>query len=224
MPEEPSPSRRKSAFFEPAARVSRALYPAVVLALNTGLRSCELTGRAGGRSISPPADSSWGSPRPRQAGAGLSRSTIEPWRPSECGPSGFWSASRRTSSSPRRSTAKAAQSTRQTRRSPSAASRKPGKLRRDGAPTKRRVSPPSSVAGTTCDTRSARGSSKGLPILAALMGWSAATTVRMAKRYGHIAAEVLSEAVAGLGAPLFEGKGAQKGAQSQSDLAAPFPN
>ncbi len=39
---------------------------------------------------------------------------------------------------------------------------------------------------------------QGLPILAALMGWSAGTTVRMAKRYGHISADVLSAAVASL--------------------------
>ena len=64
----------------------------------------------------------------------------------------------------------------------------------------------------------------GLPILAALMGWSAATTVRMAKRYGHIAADVLREAVSGLDTPLFEGKGAQKGAQSQSEIAASVAN
>ena len=37
---------------------------------------------------------------------------------------------------------------------------------------------------------------QGLPILAALMGWSAATTVRMAKRYGHLSGETLSAAVA----------------------------
>jgi integrase len=43
--------------------------------------------------------------------------------------------------------------------------------------------------------------SQGLPILAALMGWSAATTVRMAKRYGHISGEVLSAAVGTLDAP-----------------------
>jgi integrase len=43
--------------------------------------------------------------------------------------------------------------------------------------------------------------SQGLPILAALMGWSAGTTVRMAKRYGHISGEVLSAAVASLDHP-----------------------
>jgi len=42
---------------------------------------------------------------------------------------------------------------------------------------------------------------QGLPILAALMGWSAATTVRMAKRYGHISGDVLSAAVAVLDPP-----------------------
>ncbi len=40
-----------------------------------------------------------------------------------------------------------------------------------------------------------------LPILAALMGWSAATTVRMAKRYGHLSSETLGAAVAVLDRP-----------------------
>jgi hypothetical protein len=33
------------------------------------------------------------------------------------------------------------------------------------------------------------------PVLAALMGWSPATTVRMAKRYGHIGQNALRRAV-----------------------------
>ena len=33
------------------------------------------------------------------------------------------------------------------------------------------------------------------PVLAALMGWSPATTVRMAKRYGHIGQTALRSAV-----------------------------
>jgi integrase len=49
---------------------------------------------------------------------------------------------------------------------------------------------------TFCTRLLERG--QGLPILAALMGWSAATTVRMAKRYGHISGDVLSVAVASL--------------------------
>jgi integrase len=39
------------------------------------------------------------------------------------------------------------------------------------------------------------------PIVAAIMGWSAATTVRMAQRYGHLSADTLSAAVAILDSP-----------------------
>jgi integrase len=39
------------------------------------------------------------------------------------------------------------------------------------------------------------------PIVAAIMGWSAATTVRMAQRYGHLSADTLSAAVAVLDSP-----------------------
>lgn len=42
---------------------------------------------------------------------------------------------------------------------------------------------------------------QGLPVLAALMGWSAATTLRMARRYGHLSGETLSAAVAVLDGP-----------------------
>lgn len=42
---------------------------------------------------------------------------------------------------------------------------------------------------------------QGLPILAALMGWSVSTTVGMAKRYGHFSEEALSAAVASLDNP-----------------------
>lgn len=42
---------------------------------------------------------------------------------------------------------------------------------------------------------------QGLPVLAALMGWSTATTVRMAKRHGHFSDEALSAAVAALDTP-----------------------
>jgi len=38
--------------------------------------------------------------------------------------------------------------------------------------------------------------SQSLSVVAALMGWSAATTVRMARRYGHLSGEALSAAVA----------------------------
>lgn len=56
---------------------------------------------------------------------------------------------------------------------------------------------------TFCTRLLERGT--GFPIIAAVMGWSAATTVRMAKRYGHISGEVLRDAVLGLdgaGGPL----------------------
>lgn len=37
-----------------------------------------------------------------------------------------------------------------------------------------------------------------LPMMAAVMGWSPATTARMAKRYGHVSIEAMREVVAGL--------------------------
>jgi len=37
-----------------------------------------------------------------------------------------------------------------------------------------------------------------LPVIASLLGWSAGTTVRMARRYGHISAEAQRRAVAEL--------------------------
>lgn len=40
------------------------------------------------------------------------------------------------------------------------------------------------------------------PVLAALMGWSPATTVRMAKRYGHIGQDALRKAVEAMSAPV----------------------
>ena len=66
----------------------------------------------------------------------------------------------------------------------------------------------------------------GIPfsVIATIMGWSASTTVRMSKRYGHIgqaaqrrAVEVLCEAVS-------EGDGAQNGAQSESVAAGTLAN
>ena len=38
-----------------------------------------------------------------------------------------------------------------------------------------------------------------LPVIASLLGWSAGTTVRMAKRYGHISNDAQRKAVAELG-------------------------
>ena len=37
------------------------------------------------------------------------------------------------------------------------------------------------------------------PVVAAMMGWSAATAIRMAKRYGHIGSQALREAADILG-------------------------
>ena len=42
---------------------------------------------------------------------------------------------------------------------------------------------------------------QGLPVMAALMGWSAGTSIRMAKRYGHFSDESLSAAVSVLDGP-----------------------
>ena len=37
-----------------------------------------------------------------------------------------------------------------------------------------------------------------LPVIASILGWSAGTTVRIARRYGHITAEAQRQAVAAL--------------------------
>lgn len=57
------------------------------------------------------------------------------------------------------------------------------------------------------------------PVVASIMGWSASTTVRMAKRYGHIGQEAQKQAVAVLGGAGFTVEGAQNWAQSQSENA-----
>ena len=57
-----------------------------------------------------------------------------------------------------------------------------------------------------------------LPVVASILGWSAATTVRMAKRYGHIGQSAQREAVRVLDRVHFEPDGAQKEAQSRSDV------
>jgi hypothetical protein len=54
-------------------------------------------------------------------------------------------------------------------------------------------------------------------VVASVMGWSAATTVRMAKRYGHIGQEAQKQAVAVLSGAGFTADVAQNWAQSQSD-------
>jgi integrase len=57
----------------------------------------------------------------------------------------------------------------------------------------------------------------GIPfsVVATIMGWSASTTVRMAKRYGHIGQTAQRQAVDALRASNFDGDGAQNWAQSQ---------
>ena len=53
-------------------------------------------------------------------------------------------------------------------------------------------------------------------VVAAIMGWSACTTVRMAKRYGHIGDRAQRLAVDALCEPVSEGGGVQNRAQSRS--------
>ena len=61
------------------------------------------------------------------------------------------------------------------------------------------------------------------PMLAAIMGWSPATTARMAKRYGHVSMEAKKRAVGLLDAPVSEGDSPQISPQSEkiAPLAAP---
>ena len=57
----------------------------------------------------------------------------------------------------------------------------------------------------------------GVPfsVVSEIMGWSASTAVRMAKRYGHIGHSARREAVDKLAsATVFDAEGAQKWAQS----------
>jgi hypothetical protein len=62
----------------------------------------------------------------------------------------------------------------------------------------------------------------GIPfsVVASIMGWSASTAVRMAKRYGHIGQEAQKQAVAVLSGAGFATDGAQNWAQPQSDDAS----
>jgi len=58
---------------------------------------------------------------------------------------------------------------------------------------------------------------EGVPfsVVATIMGWSPSTTVRMARRYGHIGQTAQRHAVNALKGADFEGDGAQNWAQSQ---------
>lgn len=66
----------------------------------------------------------------------------------------------------------------------------------------------------------------GVPfsVVATIMGWSASTTVRMAKRYGHIGQAAQRQAVATLAGADFEADGAQNWAQSQKVTAGQLTN
>jgi hypothetical protein len=56
----------------------------------------------------------------------------------------------------------------------------------------------------------------GVPfsVMATIMGWSASTTVRMSKRYGHIGQTAQRQAVNALKGADFDGDGAQNWAHS----------
>ena len=70
----------------------------------------------------------------------------------------------------------------------------------------------------TCTTRMLE---RGVPlaVVASVLGWSTATTVRMVKRYGHIGNVAQRQAVAVLDRVAIEGDGAQKEAQSEDERA-----
>lgn len=57
----------------------------------------------------------------------------------------------------------------------------------------------------TFHSRLLEGGGQSLPVVGAIMGWSAGTMVRMAKRYGHFSAETLRDAVAVLDRPKASG-------------------
>ncbi len=64
----------------------------------------------------------------------------------------------------------------------------------------------------------------GVPfsVVSEIMGWSASTAVRIARRYGHIGHAARREAVDKLStAMVFDAEGAQKWAQSQSAETGP---
>jgi len=66
----------------------------------------------------------------------------------------------------------------------------------------------------------------GIPysVVATIMGWSASTTVRMAKRYGHIGQAAQRRAVEVLCEAASEGDGAQNGAQSANAAVSNLAN
>jgi hypothetical protein len=66
----------------------------------------------------------------------------------------------------------------------------------------------------------------GVPfsVVATIMGWSASTTVRMSRRYGHIGQTAQRQAVNALKEAGFQGDGAQNWAQSQMTRMKQLPN
>ncbi len=66
----------------------------------------------------------------------------------------------------------------------------------------------------------------GIPfsVVASIMGWSASTSVRMAKRYGHIGQTAQRKAVDALCEAVSEGDGAQNRAQSETVAVGVHPN
>jgi integrase len=66
----------------------------------------------------------------------------------------------------------------------------------------------------------------GVPfsVIATIMGWSSSTTVRMAKRYGHIGQVAQRQAVDALSRAGFQDDGAQKWAQSQKPTVPHLAN
>jgi integrase len=66
----------------------------------------------------------------------------------------------------------------------------------------------------------------GVPfsVVATIMGWSASTTVRMSRRYGHIGQTAQRQAVNALKEAGFQDDGAQDWAQSQSRPVRQLPN
>jgi hypothetical protein len=61
-------------------------------------------------------------------------------------------------------------------------------------------------------------------VVASIMGWSASTTVRMAKRYGHIGHVAQRRAVDLLCETISQADGAQNGAQTESVTAGTLAN
>jgi integrase len=212
---------------ECAASRSRALYPAVVLALNTGLRFGELVGLrwkqadlAAGRLVVGKSKTKAGTGRivPLNAQA---RAVLAMWAdrfPNRL-PEHYVFASEKYgqggavyASNPEKPI---------------------GDLKEAWEAAKRRTGDKEkAIPAVVCRWHDLRHtfcsrlveSGHSLPILAALMGWSPATTARMAKRYGHVSQDALRGVVASLDRPDFEAEGAQKVAQSAPHAESSLAN